>query len=118
MNSLPTEILEKIIKSASKSWKKYYLKEYALVSRRWAVIANLLLWKEVSLYSYRNKKEFSFYRHITTPGYVYGKYIRKLIIEEPKLWPIYIGKILSACPGIVELKIESIHISIKEKSIF
>jgi hypothetical protein len=107
MNSLPTEILEKIIKSASESWKKYYLREYALVSRRWAVIANSLLWREVNLYSYRNKKEFSFYRHITTPGYDCGKYIRKLIIEDPKLWPICIGKILSACPEIVELKIES-----------
>jgi hypothetical protein len=114
MNSLPTEILERIIKSTSEdgnywgeSWRKYYLRECALVSRRWAVIANSLLWKEVSLYSYRNKKEFSFYRHITTPGYVCGKYIRKLIIGEPKLWPICIGKILSACPGIVELKIKS-----------
>jgi hypothetical protein len=106
MNSLPTEILEKIIKSISKSWKKYYLREYALVSRRWAVIANLLLWREVSLYSYCNKKEFSFYRHITTPSYVCGKYIQKLIIEEPKLWPICIGKILSACPGIVKLEIK------------
>jgi hypothetical protein len=85
MNSLPTEILEKIIKSASESWKKYYFREYALVSRRWAIIANSLLWREVSLYSYRNKKEFSFYRHITTPDYVCGKYIRKLIIENPKL---------------------------------
>jgi hypothetical protein len=50
MNSLPTEILEKIIKSTSEdgnywgeSWKKYYLKKCALVSRRWAVIANSLL---------------------------------------------------------------------------
>lgn len=66
MNSLPTEILERIIKCTSEdgnywgeSWRKYYLRECALVSRRWAVIANSLLWKEVSLYSYRNKKEFS-----------------------------------------------------------
>jgi hypothetical protein len=55
------------------------------LSRRWAVIANSLLCNEVSLYSYHNKKEFSFYRHITTSSYVCGKYIRKLIIEEPKL---------------------------------
>jgi hypothetical protein len=41
MNSLPTEILEKIIKSTSEdgnywdeSWRKYNLKDYALVSRR------------------------------------------------------------------------------------
>jgi hypothetical protein len=45
MNSLPFEILEKIIKSASEngnywgeSWKKYNFKSYALVSRKWAVI--------------------------------------------------------------------------------
>jgi hypothetical protein len=48
MNSLPTEILEKIIKSTSEGeyiseiGRKYLLKEYVLVSRKWAVIANPL----------------------------------------------------------------------------
>jgi hypothetical protein len=81
MNSLPTEILEKIIKSASKGKyiseieRKYLLKEYILVSKKWAIIANPLFWKKVNLYYKYNKKEFSFYRHITRPGYTCGKYV-------------------------------------------
>jgi hypothetical protein len=80
MNSLLTEILEKIIKFASKGkyiseiGRKYLLKEYVLVSRKWAVIANPLFWKEVNLYHKYNKREFSFYRHITKPEYTCGKY--------------------------------------------
>jgi hypothetical protein len=64
MNSLPTEILKKIIKSASEGeyiseiGKKYLLKEYVLVNRKWAIIANPLLWKEVNLYHKYNKREF------------------------------------------------------------
>jgi hypothetical protein len=81
INSLPTEILEKIIKSASegeyisKIGRKYLLKEYVLVSKKWAVIANPLLWKEVNLYHKYNKREFSFYRHITRPEYICKKYV-------------------------------------------
>ena len=58
INSLPIELLEKIIKSASEGKYKQDLREYALVCRTWAVIANSLLWGEVDLYSYSHRKEF------------------------------------------------------------
>jgi len=106
INSLPIELLEKIIKSASEGKYKQDLREYALVCRKWAVVANSLLWGEVDLYSRYNKKEFQMYKHLTKPGTVCGKYIRKLNMDEVKLWPICIVKMLQACPNIQELSIK------------
>ena len=75
INSLPIELLGKIIKSASEGILKQDLCEYALVCRKWAVIANSLLWGEVDLYSNYHRKEFRMYKHLTMSGTVCGKYI-------------------------------------------
>lgn len=107
INSLPIELLKKIIKSASEGIYKQDLQEYALVCRKWAVIANSLLWDEVDLYSYYHRKEFRMYKHLTIPGTVCGKYIRKLKMDEARLWPICIVKMLRACPNIQELSMAS-----------
>lgn len=120
ISTLPFEILEKIIIETDGDEYYYYnynigkivktnkyLKRYALVCRKWALIVNPLIWKETHVYadySYRDKgNEFSFYRHITKPGYVCGKYIEKLTLDASNLWPICIVKILRACPNIVDL---------------
>lgn len=107
-NSLPPELLEEIFKivSEGKSYHNHYLRKFALVCRKWAVIANSLLWGEVDLYSRHNKKEFQMYKHLTKPGTVCGKYIRKLNMDEVKLWPICIVKMLQVCPNIQELSIK------------
>ena len=109
INSLPNEILEKIILNSVIYYNsKYYLKKYALVCRKWALIANHHLWKEVNLdpdHKYYKGNEFPFYRHITKPGYTFGKYILKLKLEFSHLWPICIIKILRLCPNIVDLTI-------------
>ena len=120
ISTLPIEILEKIIIEADDDYyyfndfgklfkHKNYLKRYALVCRKWALIANPLIWKETHVhpdFSYRDKgNEFSFYRHITKPGYVCGKYIKKLTLDGSNLWPICIVKVLRACPNIVDLTI-------------
>ncbi|GBC30027.2 hypothetical protein RIR_jg23758.t1 [Rhizophagus irregularis DAOM 181602=DAOM 197198] len=69
-------------------------------------IANSLLLDEVDLYNRYNVKEFQIYKHLTKPGTVCGKYIRKLNMDEVKLWPICIVKMLQACPNIQELSIK------------
>ena len=107
INSLPIELLEKIIESASEGISKQDLREYALVCRKWAVIANSLLWGEVDLYSYSHRKEFRMYKHLTISGTVCGKYIRKLKMDGISLWPICIVKMLRVCPNIQELSIRS-----------
>lgn len=109
INSLPIELLEKIIKSASEGKYKQDLRKYALVCRTWAVIANSLLWGEVDLYSHSHRKEFRMYKHLIMPGTVCGKYIRKLKMDEARLWPICIVKMLRACPNIQELSMASYH---------
>ncbi|GET57609.1 hypothetical protein RIR_jg6326.t2 [Rhizophagus irregularis DAOM 181602=DAOM 197198] len=85
-NSLPFELLEKIFKTSYE-------------------VANSLLWGEVDLYNRYNVKEFQMYKHLTKPGTVCGKYIRKLNMDGVKLWPICIVKMLQACPNIQELSI-------------
>jgi F-box-like len=117
MNTLPVEILEKIINGKYWSYRKYswaydhhILKNNALVCRTWGLIVNPILWKEVNLRGayddqYLGGDEFRFYRHITKPGYICGKYIQKLVINYSRLWPICIIKILRACPNIVDLTI-------------
>jgi hypothetical protein len=118
MNTLPVEILEKIItKSVSRYWSDYngnwiynhyMLKKYALVCRTWALIVNPILWKVVNLSgSTDSNNEFRFYKHIMKPGYTFGKYIQKLSLNKSELWPICIIKILRACPNIVDLTIRS-----------
>lgn len=105
INTLPDEILEKII-LIREYYDKYYFKKRALVCRRWALIINHYLWKEVKLGSRLYKdNEFSFYRHIKKPGYTFGKYILKLEFNYSTFWPICIIKILCLCPNIVDLTI-------------
>ena len=105
MASLPVEILELIIVKAADS--KSSLKKYALVGRKWALIANSHLWREVILHRYpiAKSKESSFYKHVTKHGYVCGKYIQKLTLGSSKLPHTHIIKILRACPNIVDLNI-------------
>ncbi|CAB5374833.1 unnamed protein product [Rhizophagus irregularis] len=107
-NSLPPELLEKIFKTTYEGtyYRWHCLQKYALVCRKWAVVANYLLWGEVDLYSRYNKKEFQMYKHLTILGTACGKYIRKLKMDEAKLWPICIVKMLRACPNIRELSIK------------
>ncbi|PKK49542.1 hypothetical protein RhiirC2_803455 [Rhizophagus irregularis] len=81
-NSLPPELLEKIFKIALK--------------------ANSLIWDEVDLYSHYNKKKFQMYKHLIKPGIVCEKYIRKLNMDEVKLWPICIVKMLQAYPSNIQ----------------
>jgi len=123
INKLPVEILEKIIIEAEETGgyyfnsegklikSKIYLLKYALVCRKWTLIANSYLWKEVYVRGgcrYKVKEnEFKFYKHIKNPGYVCGKYIQKLTLDSSKLWPICIVKILQACPNIVNLTINN-----------
>ena len=106
IQDLPYEILEKIIENACEPYiytRNYYLIQYALVSRQWAVIANNLIWEELDLQCRQNRKEFRFYRRLTMPNVACGKYVRKLIIDNAKLWPICIRKLLQTCPNITEL---------------
>src|SRR5690348_14865939 len=121
INKLPIEILEKIIIEAEGTGgynynclgelikSKVHLPKYALVCRKWTLIANPLIWKEKTIYghfNYYNKgNEFNFYRHITKSGYVCGKYIKKLTLLNSKLWPVCIVKILQACPNIDHLSL-------------
>ena len=109
INKLPTEILEEIIIEAAKLGSfKDSLKKYALVNRKWALIANPLIWKEVYITSksaYRKGNEISFYSHIRKRGYVCGKYIQKLVLKSSKRLPTQIIKILCACPNITDLTI-------------
>lgn len=49
------------------------------------------------------------YKHLTILGTVCGKYIQKLKMDEARLWPICIVKILRACPNIQELSMASYH---------
>ena len=119
MNTLPVEILEKIIIDKYWSYRKcswiydhHILKNNALVCRTWGLIVNPILWKEVNLRGqtgdqYLGGDEFRFYRHITKPEYTYGKYIQKLVINNSRLWNICILKMLQACPNIVDLTIRS-----------
>ncbi|GET61950.1 hypothetical protein RIR_jg11959.t2 [Rhizophagus irregularis DAOM 181602=DAOM 197198] len=106
-NSLPFELLEKIFKTSYEGTysRWHYLCNYALVCRKWAVVANSLLWGETDLYNRYNIKEFQMYKHLTKPGTVCGKYIRKLNMDGVFLWPICIVKMLQACPNIQELSI-------------
>ncbi|GET61928.1 hypothetical protein RIR_jg11886.t1 [Rhizophagus irregularis DAOM 181602=DAOM 197198] len=106
-NSLPFELLEKIFKTSYEGTysRWHYLCNYALVCRKWAVVANSLLWGETDLYNLYNIKEFQMYKHLTKPGTVCGKYIRKLNMDGVLLWPICIVKMLQACPNIQELSI-------------
>ena len=113
IDTLPNELLVKIIKHAYKREstmrdafyqaveERYFLGRYALVNRNWAVIANSFMWK--SPYLENNKMRFSFYRHITHPGYVCGKYVKELNLSFANLWPICIKKLLDACPNLILL---------------
>lgn len=123
INKLPIEILEKIIIEAEGTGEynfdhngqltknKVYLPKYALVCRKWTLIANSYLWKEVYVRGgirYNVKEnEFKFYKYIKNPGYVCGKYIQKLTLNSSKLWPICIVKIIQNCPNIVDLTINN-----------
>ena len=87
MNTLLVKILEKVIIGKYWSYRKcswiydrYMLKNNALVCRMWGLIVNPILWKEVNLRrqtgdQYLGDDEFRFYRHITKPEYICGKYI-------------------------------------------
>lgn len=126
INSVPNEILEEIIlKARGDTFINCNLTKYVLVCRRWALIANHHIWKEVRLddgswdksykyefpsykdsgFAFYKDSEFPFYRHITKPGYTFGKYILKLELEFSRLWPICIIKMLRRCPNIVDLTI-------------
>jgi hypothetical protein len=94
MDTLPVEIIEKIIAHKVWSYRKYSwiydhdtLKNNALVCRTWGLIVNPILWKEVNLRGqtgdqYLGGNEFRFYRHITKPGYCYASSLVRFGISE------------------------------------
>ena len=103
LNTLPSEILERIFEFTNKD-----IFRCALVCRKWASLANLILWKAIIVCAqgrHQRDVSFIFYRKIINPDHSCAQYIRKLTLDSVIFWPVCIGKILQACPGIVELKI-------------
>jgi hypothetical protein len=103
LNTLPPEILERIFEFTNKDIFKC-----ALVCRKWASLANPIIWKGVTVHARgwsSRDISFTFYRKIINPDHSCAQYIRKLTLDSVIFWPVCIGKILQACPGIVELKI-------------
>jgi hypothetical protein len=103
LNTLPPEILERIFEFTDKGIFKC-----ALVCRKWASLANPIIWKGITVHAggrISKNISFVFYRNIINPNHSCAQYIRKLTLDSVIFWPVCIGKILQACPGIVELKI-------------
>ena len=118
INTLPSEILERIFKSVGDDYgawysqinNKLYQKRFALVCRKWARIAMPIIWKDVKVSGLGRRKKtnsFKFYRHIT--AHSCGQYIRKLILKDVSFWAICIKNILRICPYIQIFKLKSYY---------
>ena len=120
LNTLPPKVLERIFELIGNNWyrpcdingRMRYLKQFALVCRKWGRIAMPIIWKEVIISGYDREsvsKTFSFYRHIINPYINCGQNIRMLELRHVTFWPVCIAKILQACPDIQDLRITAYY---------
>src|SRR5271154_4725202 len=116
LNTLPPEVLERIFELTDDNWyrpcdinsRMRYLKQFALVCRKWDRIAMPIIWKEVIISSYGREsinKTFSFYRHIINLYINCEQNIRMLELRHVIFWPVCIAKILQTYSDIQDLRI-------------